>query len=251
MLNNIVLGRYYPIKSLIHSMNPTSKIICVFLFVIITIINNSFFMNLLLLGLSGVIIWLTNIPVKLYIASLKKMGVFLIFIFLINIIFKMSLIINLSMVIKIVLIVNYSTILTLTTPPTEITYGLEMFLKSLRSLKIPVNKISLSISLALRFIPTILDQATKILKSQASRGIDYYNSNFKGKLEAIKSMLIPMISLSIKRADLLADAMEVRLFSFDIKRSNYRINKWRLFDTIAVIIHILLIIIIVVKEVIV
>ena len=147
------------------------------------------------------------------------------------------------------MIINYSTVLTLTTPPTEITFGLERFLSPLNKLKIPVNKLSLSISLALRFIPTIFDQTTKIMKSQASRGVDYYNSSFKGKVEAVKTMLLPMINLSIKRADMLAEAMEVRLFSFDKERSNYRLNKWRLSDSLVVILHIVFLIIIVVKEV--
>ena len=184
-----------------------------------------------------------------YLKSLGKMKIFLIFIFIINVIFGVNIVTNILMVIKIVLLVNYSSVLTLTTSPTEITYGLEMFLKPLNKLHIPVNKVSLSISLALRFVPTIFDEATKILKSQASRGVDYYNSDLKGKIEAIKTMIIPMFNLSLKRADILADAMEVRLFSFDRTRTNYRINKWGKFDTISIIIHGVLFIVILISEV--
>ncbi len=249
MSNNLILGRYYPVKSFIHSMNPLSKVICLFIFVIMNLISNSILFRILLLVLNVLIVYLSNVPTMVYLKSLSKMKIFLIFIFIINIIFGVNIITNILMVIKIVLLVNYSSILTLTTPPTEITYGLEMFLKPLNKLKIPVNKVSLSISLALRFIPTIFDEATKILKSQASRGVDYYNSDLKGKIEAVKTMIIPMFKLSLKRADIFADAMEVRLFSFDKRRTNYRINKWGLFDTVSVLIHSVLFILILVSEV--
>lgn len=249
MSNNLILGRYYSVKSFIHSMNPLSKIICLFLFAVMILISNSFLFVLLLAVLNILIVYFSNVPVKLYLRTLGKMKIFLIFIFIINIIFKINFMANILMIMKILLLVNYSSILTLTTPPTEITYGLEMFLKPLNKLHIPVNRVSLSISLALRFIPTIFDEATKILKSQASRGVDYYNSDLKGKIVAIKTMIIPMFNLSLKRADVLAEAMEVRLFSFDTTRTNYRINKWRRFDTLSVLGHCLLFIAILLSEV--
>lgn len=249
MSNNLILGRYYSANSFIHSMNSTAKVICIFLFSIITIIMPDFILGILLLGFSALIVIKTNIPLKLYLKSISKMKFFLIFLFIINLIFGVGFFINILMIIKTVLLINYSTILTLTTPPTEITYGLEKFLMPLNKLKIPVNKISLTIGLALRFIPTIFDEATKILKSQASRGVDYYNSDLKGKLEAIKGLIIPMINLSIKRADMLGDAMEVRLFSFERRRSNYRMNEWKLSDSIIVFCHLAVFIIILMKVV--
>ena len=122
-----------------------------------------------------------------------------------------------------------------------------MFLP-LKLIGIPVNKMALSISLALRFIPTIIDQGNKIIKSQASRGIDYYNSGIKGKLLAIKSLIIPMFVLSIKKADDLADSMEIRLYNVNKKRTNFRQNPWRFYDTFLVLLHLGLFILIM-KEV--
>lgn len=249
MSNNLILGRYYSTNSFIHSMNSTAKIICVFVFALTSILNNSLLLGILLLEFNIFLIKKTNVPVRLYLKSISKMKMFLIFIFIINILFGVSIYSNVLMIIKVVVLINYSTILTLTTPPTEITYGLERFLSLLNKLKIPVNKVSLSISLALRFIPTIFDEAAKIMKSQASRGVDYYNSNLKGKFEAIKTLIIPMFNLSIKKADMLGDAMEVRLFSFDGRRSNYRMNKWKSTDSLVVIIHSILLIIVIAKEV--
>jgi energy-coupling factor transport system permease protein len=148
---------------------------------------------------------------------------------------------------RLVSIVLYTSVLTLTTPPTEITYGLEQVLSPFKLIGLPVNKIALSISLALRFIPTIIDQGNKILKSQASRGIDYYNSSLKGKFMAIKSMIIPMFVITLKKADDLADAMTVRLYNVNAKRTNFRINKWFFFDTYKVMIHIAILFLIIYK----
>lgn len=249
MSNNLILGRYYSTKSFVHSMNSTAKIICIFVFTTLTLLTNSLLLGILLLCFNAFIVKQTNVPIKMYLTSLRKMKIFLIFIFIINILFGVNIFSNTLMLIKIIILINYSSILTLTTPPTEITYGLEKFLLPLNKLNIPVNKISLSITLALRFIPIIFDEATKIMKSQASRGVDYYHSNLKGKFEAIKTLIIPMFNLSIKRADMLGDAMEVRLFSFDRRRSNYRMNKWTRADSLAVVFHILILIIVVIKEV--
>ena len=249
MSNNLILGRYYSVKSFIHSMNPLSKIICLFSFLFMTLINNSFLSGILLIGLSVLIVYLSNVQKILYLRSLSKMKIFLIVIFIINIIFGINLITNILIIIKLVLLINYLNILTLTTPPTEITYGLELFLRPLNKLHIPVNKVSLYISLVLRLIPTIFDESTKILKTQASRGVDYYNSDIKGKIEAIKTMFIPMFRLSLKKIKVLSDSMKVRLFSYDNRRTNYRINKWGIYDTVSVLIHCLLFILILISEV--
>ena len=153
-----------------------------------------------------------------------------------NIYFETTLII----ISRLILLVLYTSILTLTTPPTEITYGLEKFLSPLKIFRFPVNKMALTISVALRFIPTIIDEGDKILKSQACRGIDFNTSNIKDKLVAIKSLVIPMFVLTIKKADELAEAMEVRLFSIHNKRTNFRQNHWGFYDTYLVSIHIVL-----------
>ena len=143
---------------------------------------------------------------------------------------------------RLILLVLYTSILTLTTPPTEITYGLEKFLSPFKVFKLPVNRMALSISIALRFIPTIIDEGNKILKSQACRGIDYNSSNIKDKFVAIKALIVPMFVLTLKRADEIGDAMEVRLFSIYRKRTNFRQNKWGFYDTYLVAIHVVLMI---------
>ena len=145
------------------------------------------------------------------------------------------------MILKIILGVLYSMIFIFTTTFKEITGKLESLLSPFKIFKLPIKQMSLSLSLALKFIPLIFNQAEKILKSQASRGIDFKHSNLKGKVLAISSMLLPMFILSLKRADDIVDCLEVR--SYDINKKN-KINKWHLFDKIMLLVHLLLLIII-------
>src|SRR5574344_209265 len=247
MLNNIVIGKYYPVKSKVHLMNPLSKITCTMLFIVMCLLATSIQMSLILFVLVALMIMNSNIHFKYFFSTIKSLRFILLFTIIINMIFNVYFEVTLIMLSRIILIVLYTSILTLTTPPTEITYGLEKFFSPLKLFKIPVNKMALSVSIALRFIPTIIDEANKVLKSQASRGIDYYNSNLKGKFIAIKSLIVPMFVLTIKRADQLADSMEVRLFSIHKERTNFRQNKWGFYDTYLVLIHVIVLIVIIIR----
>lgn len=242
MLDNIIIGKYYPVRSRVHLMHPLSKIICTITFIIMSAFANTVILNLALFGLVILMIFNSNIPFRYFFSTIKSLRFILLFTIVINFIFNVYFEVTLVMLCRIILIVLYTSILTLTTPPTEITYGLEKFFSPLKAFRIPVNKMALTISIALRFIPTIIDQANKILKSQASRGIDYYNSNIRGRFIAIKSLIIPMFILTLKKADDLADSMTIRLFSIHNTRTNYRINKWKFYDTFLVAIHIVLLI---------
>lgn len=245
MLNNLVLGIYYNNYSKVHYMHPLSKIICTVVFIIMVFICNDIKLMILLSLLAILFTEIAHLPKTIYYKTIMSLKYIIIFIVLINLIFKADLITTIMDILRLVLIVLYTSILTLTTPPTEITYGLELLFSPLKIVRIPVNKIALSISLALRFIPSIIDQANKILKSQASRGIDYYNSSLKGKFLAVKSMIIPMFMITIKKADNLADAMTVRLYSINDKRTNFRINKWYFFDTYMVLVHVTILVLII------
>ena len=248
MLNKIMIGRYYPVNSQVHKMNPLAKIICILLFIVMIFFTYDIRFNVIISVLLILMLLNTKVPMKIYIKTILSIKWLLLFILIINLILRTNLQVTIITALRLVYIVLYTSILTLTTPPTEITYGLEKLFSPLRFIGIPVNKMALSISLALRFIPTIIDQGNKIIKSQASRGIDYYNSNLQGKILAIKSLIIPIFVLSIKKADDLSDAMEVRLYNINDKRNNFRQNRWGLYDTFLVLMHLALFILIV-KEV--
>ena len=217
MLNNVMVGRYYPITSKIHQMNPLSKIICTVIFITLMFLTNDLFFVLLITGFVLLILLMSNVPIKIYLRTIKGLKILIIFIIIINLILRVEWQIITIMVARLVLVVLYTSVLTLTTPPTELTYGLEKFFTPLRLIGIPVNKMALSLSLALRFIPTIIDQANKIMKSQTCRGINYNDSKVKDKLIGIKSLLLPMLIYSLRRADELAVSMELRLYNINKK----------------------------------
>ncbi len=242
MLNNIMIGKYYPVRSRVHLMNPLSKIICTITFVLMCLFANSMLMNAMLFILVILMIINSHIPVKYFFTTIKSLRFILLFTIIFNMIFNIYFETTLIVLSRLILLVLYTSILTLTTPPTEITYGLEKFLSPFKVFKLPVNRMALSISIALRFIPTIIDEGNKILKSQACRGIDYNSSNIKDKFVAIKALIVPMFVLTLKRADEIGDAMEVRLFSIYRKRTNFRQNKWGFYDTYLVAIHVVLMI---------
>lgn len=240
-----MIGRYYPIDSRIHKMNPIAKIVCTLFFIVMIFLTNDLRLNLVIAFLLFLMLLNTNIPFKVYRHVLYSTRWLLLVIFIIHFLFVPILQTTVIAILRVCYIVLYTSILTLTTPPTEITYGLEKIFSPLKLIGIPVNKMALSLSLALRFIPTIMDTADKILKSQASRGIDYYNSNIKGKFLALRSLLIPMFVITLKKADQLADSMEVRLYNVNSKRTNFRQNRWGFYDTFLVLFHLALFILII------
>lgn len=137
--------------------------------------------------------------------------------------------------IRLIIIVTLSTILTLTTKPTDLTLGLEKLLKPLSIIKISAEEVALIISLALRYIPTLLDEANKIMLAQASRGVDFNEGKLKDKVTQIISLLVPMFIISFNRSDDLANAMEARNFVPGKPRTRLHILKWKTIDTLTVI----------------
>lgn len=250
MLNNIKIGRYYNTHSKIHDMSPLAKIICIFAFVIMSLTINDLLLNLVVSIVVLLVLGLTHVPLKVYFKTICGLRILILFLVITNLILKVELTILYLILLRLISLVLYTSILTLTTPPSDIAYGLEQFLTPLKLVGLPVSKIALSISLALRFIPTIIDQANRILRALASRGVDYNNTNIKGKILVFKALLLPMFILSFKRADDLAESMEVRLYNIDKKRTNYRVSKWKFFDTYIVTMHILIMILVIIKGVI-
>ena len=144
--------------------------------------------------------------------------------------------------IRLVIIVTLSTILTLTTKPTDLTLGLEQLMKPLSIVRISAEEIALIISIALRYIPTLLDEANKIMLAQASRGVDFSEGKLKDKVMQIISLLVPMFIISFIRSDELANAMEARNFVPGRKRTRLHMLTWQGVDTIVVATSVLFIV---------
>ena len=128
--------------------------------------------------------------------------------------------------VRLVLMLSFSLILTATTKPMDLTYALEWYFHPLTWIKIPVHILAMVISLALRFIPTLMEDTDRFMKAQASRGVDFENGKLKEKVKAVISLIIPLVTSSIQRSTDLADAMEVRGYDPHGKRTRYRIMKF-------------------------
>ncbi|PAT02733.1 hypothetical protein CI105_00570 [Candidatus Izimaplasma bacterium ZiA1] len=136
---------------------------------------------------------------------------------------------------RLVVIVTLSTILTLSTKPTDLNLGLESILKPLKIIKFNTEELAMIISIALRYIPTLLDEANKIMLAQASRGVDFSEGKLKDKIMQVISLLVPMFIISFKRSDDLANAMEARSFVPGKPRTRLHVLTWKSIDTITIV----------------
>lgn len=248
MFHNIMLGRYYPVRSKIHAMNPISKLLCIFIFILMTFLSTTWQLNLFLMILTFLFLLLTNIPIVHYFKTIKILTPIFIIIFIIGIIFHIPLLDTFFFMVKITLILFYFTMLTLTTPMTEIIYGFEKLLGFLNLFGLNVPAIAFSITEAIGFIPNMVDEGSRILTSAASRGVDYYHSNIITKLTILKSMSGPILSLSMKKSEDLRQAMVLRLYQRG-KRTNFRMNRWKAFDSYMVMMYLLVLFVIIKKEI--
>jgi energy-coupling factor transport system permease protein len=136
---------------------------------------------------------------------------------------------------RLLLMIMMTSVLTSTTKPLEMTYALEWLMAPLNLVKIPVHMIAMTLSLALRFIPTLSEEAEKIMRAQASRGVDFKEGKLKDKFRAVISLIIPLFVSSLMRSGELADALEARGYDPLAKRTRYRRRHWDLFDTVELI----------------
>ena len=240
---NKTIGNYYLKDSIIHKLNPTFKIISLLLTIITILLANNIIDYIILFIFILTLILLSKIEIKIYLKNIYTLKIFIIFIITINLIFQIDFLSTICMILKLIYLVILSAILTFTTSPMEITHGLERTLRVFNKV-LSVNNIALSITLALRFIPMITMQAERIIKAATLRGIDY-NENIKSKIKAISMLFVPMIYLSLKKADDLADIMEVRLYNYGLSRTNYRTNKKTKNDIILLILNVVVLIIVI------
>lgn len=267
----MTLGKYINKDTFIHRLDPRNKFILLFVYmVIIFLINPSKpnyeiigWASYILLFISFIILYkIAKLKFSMIFKSLKPMWFMMIFLFIINLfIYKDGMeLVNwwifdihlgaitqtLKIVLRLALLITLSTLFTATTKPLDITVAIDSLFAWLKVFKINVHILSMTISIALRFIPTILDETYRIMKAQASRGVDFKNGKFKEKIVAITSLIIPLFISAISRSDELANAMETRNYNPLAKRSRYRKLSWSLKDTITMIISLLLLIVIIV-----
>ena len=250
-MDNMILGRYIPGDSIIHRLDPRSKLLAMFLLIVISFWANNPITNLLLFVVTGIFISLSGVPLSFFIKGLRSMFFLIAFttifqLFFISggqVLWEIGFIKITSYGIeqagiifcRFVLIIFYSTLLTLTTMPLSLATAVESLLGPLKRFKVPVHEIGLMLSMSLRFVPTLMDDTIRIMNAQKARGVDFGEGSIVQKVKAMIPILIPLFATSLKRADSLATAMEARGYQGGVGRSQYRQLSWMRKDSIALI----------------
>ncbi len=258
---NSSLGQFYPTGSVIHNLDARVKIILTLCFLTFIFISKTFIGNFVSLIFLLIVIYLSKIPVRVILRSFKGVMFLLLFTLITNIFFNQSgstifqigfikittggLLYSTRMIFRLGILIVASFMLTFTTNTLDFADGLEALLKPLKKIKFPSHEISMIITIALRFIPTILEELEKIKKAQMSRGVDFETGGIIKKVKSFIPILIPLFISSFKRADDLAMAMEARCYRGDINRTRLKVLKTSKNDYIAIGFLILYLIIIV------
>ncbi|ASN59344.1 energy-coupling factor transporter transmembrane component T family protein [Latilactobacillus curvatus] len=250
-MNKLILGRYIPGDSVLHRMDPRAKLLASFYYIGIIFLARTWQAYALLLVFTLALIGISKIKLDFFIKGVKPLLWLILFTVLLQIFFtrgghvywqwgfltltQYGLINGAYIFMRFVLIIFMSTLLTLTTPPLSLADAIESILKPLKVVHFPVYEVALMLSIALRFVPTLMDETTKIMDAQRARGVDFGEGNLFQQMKAIVPILIPLFVSSFNRADDLATAMEARGYQGGEGRSKYRILKWRTRDTVAFI----------------
>lgn len=246
MFKNVTLGRFYPGNSVLHRLDPRTKIIASTLFMVIVFMTTDLVPVLALIACTLILIALARVPLRLIAGSLKPILFILLFAFLINLfsirgqplltigpltISDQGLYTGLRMAARLILLILSTTLfLTLTTTPILIADAMERLLSPLRHVRFPVHELSMMMSIALRFVPTLIEETEKIMKAQSSRGADYDTGGLIAKARGLVSVLIPLFVSAFKRAEDLALAMEARCYRGGEGRTRLKIMRYTRLD---------------------
>lgn len=247
MIRDITLGQYFPGNSPVHRMDPRAKILLMIVYVVTLFLADSAVAYGLLVVSVVAVILLTGISPKFYLRGLKPLVFIMIFTGLLNMFytdaepfyqlwilkFSWEGIFNaLFMVLRIVMMVLVMSVLTYTTSPLLLTGGLERLLSPLVYLKVPVHDFAMMMTIALRFIPTLLEETEKIMNAQKARGADFESGSLVRRAKALIPILIPLFVSAFRRAEELAVAMECRCYEGSSKHRTrfveYRFSRWDL-----------------------
>ena len=250
-MNNMMFGRYIPIDSFVHRLDPRLKIGALLL-LLIAVFFDSGFIGYSLLGMFVILMTvLSKMKIKNIIQAIKPMLFMMLFLMFFNLLFirEGQLLFSFGFIkiydravyqtayifVRLLIIIVMTTLLTATTKPLDLTLGIEHLLSPLKKVGFPAHEIAMMISIALRYIPTLMEESQRIMKAQASRGVEFSEGTLKEKVLSIVSLIIPLFISAFQRAEELANAMESRNYNPEAKRTRYKQLEWKGSDTISLI----------------
>lgn len=249
MLKDITLGQYFPGNSMIHRLDPRAKLIMLVVYIVALFMAKGFISYAFLLAFLVTVIKISTIPVKSIVRGMKPLVMILIFTGVLNLFFTQDgkvlvdfWVITITtgglsravmMVARILMLITCTFLLTYTTSPISLTDGLEALMNPLKKIKVPVHELSMMMCIALRFIPTLIEETDKIMCAQKARGADFENGSLMERAKALVPILVPLFIGAFRRADELATAMECRCYQGGEGRTKMKLLRYHREDFIA------------------
>ncbi|MCD8039952.1 MAG: energy-coupling factor transporter transmembrane protein EcfT [Clostridia bacterium] len=245
MLNDVTFGQYYPSESFVHKMDPRTKLLFLIGFIVAIFISDTFYGMLLCALALMIIVIAARVPFGKVLRSVKGIIFILILTSILNLffhggdhliaqwgiikIYREAIVYTIFLLLRLFLLVMASAVLTLTTTPVRLADGIESLLSPLKVIHFPVHELALIMSIALRFIPILIDETNRIISAQKARGADFESGNIFKRIKAIVPILIPLLISAFRRAEELGDAMDARCYSGSKNRTKYKKLKftWR------------------------
>ncbi len=250
MIRDITLGQYFPGESGIHRLDPRVKIIIALTFIVALFLVKDFIGFAIAVMALGVVIARSKVPLRFILKGLKPIFIIIVFTFTVNMfmiggevlwqwkflhITREGLYTAVFMAIRLILLIIGSSLLTLTTKPIHLTDGIESLLKPLTLIKVPAHELAMMMTIALRFIPTLLEETDKIMKAQMARGADFESGNILNRAKSLIPLLVPLFISAFRIAQDLAMAMEARCYRGGAHRTRMNAIKMGLRDVGALI----------------
>ena len=238
MLKDVTFGQYYPVNSFTHKSDPRVKLLALIAYIVAMFLAKNFYGMALCFLVLIISIAASRVPVGKVLRSVKGILILLAFTAILNLffhggehllvhwkfikIYREGIIFTVFLVLRLFFLVMGSALLTLTTTPVELTDGIESLLTPLKWIRFPVHELALIMSIALRFIPTLIDETNRIISAQKARGADFESGNIFKRIKAVIPILIPLLISAFRRAEELGDAMDARCYSGSKNRTKYK-----------------------------
>ena len=247
-MKDLTIGQYFPGDSVIHRLDPRTKITLSFMYIMVLFFVKTFSAYAMALIYLYTVMKIANIPFSMLFKGIKSLIFIIVLTLALNIFMiegetlftifgltasKEGLRYAIFMALRLILMVMGSAVMTLTTSPIRLTDGLEKIMKPLELIKVPAHEISMMMTIALRFIPTLMEETQKIIKAQKARGANFEEGSIVKRAKALVPILIPLFISSFRRADELANAMEARLYRGGNDRTKLNPLKYQKRDYLA------------------
>lgn len=260
MLRDVTLGQFFPGNSLLHKLDPRTKLICVILYIVALFMAKSVWTYGMLFVILAVCIKVSKVGLKAILNGMKPVFVILVFTGILNLFYTSGgtelvhfwiftitsegLKRAIFMIVRIMMLISGTFLMTYTTSPIALTDGLETLFGPLKKIKVPVHELAMVMSIALRFIPTLIEETDKIMSAQKARGADFESGNLVDKVKAMVPLMVPLFVSAFRRADELATAMECRCYHGGEGRTRMKQLHMELRDYMALTLFVVLVVLV-------